>query len=159
MTRKIITGPQTPNRAGQPATSSDSFLAGQISVCQPADGYRIGTDAVMLAAAINPSRKQARLLDMGAGVGAVALAVRQRLGFGHITAIEKDPFCAQLLAQNIAQNDFTDSLRALAGDITQMPPMLGAVLIRFLPIRLSIMPVINSRSRAAGLWLIMARER
>lgn len=125
MTRKIITGPQTPNRAGQPATSSDSFLAGQISVCQPADGYRIGTDAVMLAAAINPSGKQARLLDMGAGVGAVALAVRQRLGFGHITAIEKDPFCAELLAQNIAQNDFTDSLRALAGDITQMPPMLG----------------------------------
>ena len=32
------------------------------------------------------------------------------------------------------------------------------VLIRFLPIRLSIMPVINSRGRAAGLWLIMARE-
>ena len=60
----------------------------------------------MLAAAINPSRKQARLLDMGAGVGAVALAVRHRLGFGHVTAIEKDPFCAQLLAQNIAQNDF-----------------------------------------------------
>lgn len=121
-----MTKPEPPARQDMPATSDDSFLSGAISLRQPADGYRVGTDAVMLAASINPAKKQARLLDMGAGVGGVSLAVCQRLGFGHITAIEKDPFCAQLLAHNIDQNMLLDSIRPLQGDINQMPVMLRA---------------------------------
>ncbi len=78
----------------------------------------------MLAASINPAKKQARMLDMGAGVGAVSLAVRHRLGNGHTTAIEKDPFCAELLAHNIAENNFAEAIRPVHADVTQMPPML-----------------------------------
>ena len=110
-----MTKPVPPAMPSRPATSDDSFLSGAISVRQPADGYRVGTDAVMLAASINPAKKQARVLDMGAGVGAVSLAVRQRLGCGHITAIEKDPFCAELLAHNIAQNNLAEAIRPVQG--------------------------------------------
>ena len=121
-----MTKPMPPAMPSRPATSDDSFLSGAISVRQPADGYRVGTDAVMLAASINPAKKQARVLDMGAGVGAVSLAVRQRLGCGHITAIEKDPFCAELLAHNIAENNLAEAIRPVQGNITQMPVMLRA---------------------------------
>ncbi len=111
-----MTKPVPPVMSSRPATSDDSFLSGAISVRQPADGYRVGTDAVMLAASINPAKKQARVLDMGAGgVGAVSLAVRQRLGYRHITAIEKDPFCAELLAHNIAENNFAEAIRPVQG--------------------------------------------
>jgi tRNA1Val (adenine37-N6)-methyltransferase len=113
-----------------PATSDDSFLSGAISLRQPCDGYRVGTDAVMLAATINPpnnsQKKEQRMLDMGAGVGGVCLAVRTRLLRGHITAIEKDAFCAELLAHNIAQNNLSTAIRPVAGDITNMPAMLRA---------------------------------
>ena len=109
----------------------------------------VGTDAVMLAASINPAKKQARVLDMGAGVGAVSLAVRQRLGCGHITAIEKDPFCAELLAYNIAENNLSEAIRPVQGDINQMPVMLRAsFLMRLSQTRLFIMPVIKIRARA-----------
>ena len=36
-----------------PATTDDSFLSGQVHLRQLRDGYRVGTDAVMLAASIN----------------------------------------------------------------------------------------------------------
>ena len=124
-----------------PATSDDSFLSGAISLRQPCDGYRVGTDAVMLAATINPpnnspnnsQKKEPRMLDMGAGVGGVCLAVRTRLLRGHITAIEKDAFCAELLAHNIAQNNLSTAIRPVARDITNMPAIktrvfAGAVL-------------------------------
>jgi tRNA1Val (adenine37-N6)-methyltransferase len=117
-----------------PATSDDSFLSGAISLRQPCDGYRVGTDAVMLAATINPpnnspnnsQKKEPRMLDMGAGVGGVCLAIRTRLLRGHITAIEKDEFCAELLAHNIAQNNLSTAIRPVAGDVTNMPAMLRA---------------------------------
>ena len=133
-----MTTSQPPDDASPPATSDDSFLSGAVLLRQPCDGYRVGTDAVMLAATINPQnssqnnsqnnsqKKEPRMLDMGAGVGGVSLAVRTRLSHGHITAIEKDAFCAELLAHNIAQNNLSQAIRPVAGDITQMPAMLRA---------------------------------
>ena len=58
----------------RPAITDDSFLDGQIAIRQPLDGYRVGTDAVMLGAAISASNLRAskssgnsagRCLDMG----------------------------------------------------------------------------------------------
>ena len=50
--------------SGQPdrglITTEDSFLSGQVSVRQLRDGYRIGTDAVMLAASIYGGRRAVR---------------------------------------------------------------------------------------------------
>ena len=82
-------------------TTDDSFLSGKVHLRQPRDGYRVGTDAVMLAASINTgvvskeqtsrhAEQRKRLLDMGAGVGGISLAVCQRCANVHITAVEKD---------------------------------------------------------------------
>ena len=57
-------------------TTDDAFLGGALQMLQPQNSYRAGLDAVLLAAAasILPGAG-ARVLDVGAGVGVVGLAV------------------------------------------------------------------------------------
>lgn len=105
-------------------TTEDSFLSGQVSVRQPRDGYRIGTDAVMLAASISGGRRAVRALDMGAGVGGVSLAVCQRLADIHITAVEQDQVSYFLLCQNIQSNGRAEMIRPLLADVLALSPVL-----------------------------------
>ena len=69
----------------------DAFLGGALRILQPQEGYRAGLDAVLLAAAapVRASRKD-RVLDVGAGVGVVGLAVAQRMHRAHVTLVERD---------------------------------------------------------------------
>ncbi len=125
------------------ATTDDSFLSGQVHLRQPRDGYRVGTDAVMLAASINTGaasvdqtrqqvgkkiRKKAgprkRLLDMGAGVGGISLAVCQRRADVYITAVERDQTSYDLLCHNISANDRTEVIRPHLGNVLALPPVL-----------------------------------
>ena len=110
----------------QMAVTDDSFLGGQISIRQPEDGYRVGTDAVMLGAAITAGASAGRMLDMGAGVGAVSLSVLHRYPASQITLIEKDSLCAELAAFNLATNGHADTSRVITGDVHSMPVMLKA---------------------------------
>ena len=105
-------------------TTEDSFLSGQVAVRQPRDGYRIGTDAVMLAASIAGGRRPGRALDMGAGVGGVSLAVCHRLADIHITAAERDQASYDLLCRNIQANGRADAIRPLLADVLGLPPVL-----------------------------------
>ena len=105
-------------------TTQDSFLSGQINVRQPRDGYRVGTDAVMLAASIAAGRRPGRALDMGAGVGGVSLAVCQRLADIHITAVERDAASYHLLCENIETNGRAEAIRPCRGDVLALPPVL-----------------------------------
>ncbi|MDA9667914.1 methyltransferase, partial [Alphaproteobacteria bacterium] len=104
-------------------TSDDSFLNGQIQVRQPRSGYRIGTDAVMVAATIQ--MKAGRLLDMGAGVGGISLAIAHRLADAQITAAEIDPVNYALLSHNIGINQQHARIRPLRADILSLPPVMA----------------------------------
>ena len=57
-----------------PQLVTDAFLGGRLLLRQPADGHRIGTDAVLLAAAA-PGDFSGLAIDAGAGVGAAGLAL------------------------------------------------------------------------------------
>jgi tRNA1(Val) A37 N6-methylase TrmN6 len=56
---------------------SDSFLGGQLKILQPKDGYRAGSDAVLLAAAIPLDHDQS-ILEVGCGVGTASLCLAAR---------------------------------------------------------------------------------
>ena len=103
--------------------SKDGILGRQYHLYQPKQGYRFGTDAILLAAAIEPSHGR-RIAEFGAGVGAVAIATWHRLPDIHITAIEKDAELCALLSHNIKDNQAADAIRPLQADITDLPPML-----------------------------------
>ena len=60
----------------------DSLLGGQVALWQPADGYRVAIDTVLLAAAVRVG-PGARVLELGSGVGAASLCVANRVADCH----------------------------------------------------------------------------
>ena len=102
----------------------DHLLKESVRITQPVDGYRVGTDEVLLAASINTDR--GRILDLGTGVGGVALCIAHRLAGVQITAVEKDTDIAELADINITDNGFASRIRLIKGDVTALPAVLAA---------------------------------
>mgnify|MGYP001259910479 FL=1 len=102
----------------------DSMLGGTVAIAQPKSGFRVGSDAVFLAASVG--LKRGRILDLGAGVGGVSLCLAARLNKVQITAVELDPVLVALAQKNVVTNGFDDRLRVLLGDIQALPPVLGS---------------------------------
>ena len=101
----------------------DSMLGGTVAIAQPKSGFRVGTDAVFLAASVGENR--GRILDLGAGVGGVSLCLATRLSKVQITAVELDPVLVALAQENVVSNGFNDRLRVFSGDIHALPAVLG----------------------------------
>ena len=102
----------------------DHLLGGAVAIAQPKLGFRVGTDAVFLAASVGVNR--GRILDLGAGVGGVSLCLATRLNKVQITAVELDPVLVALAQKNVVTNGFDDRLRVLPGDVQVLPPVLGS---------------------------------
>ena len=102
----------------------DHLLKESVRITQPVDGYRVGTDAVLLAASINTDK--GRILDLGTGVGGVALCIAHRLAGVQITAVEKDTDIAELADINITDNGFASRIRLIKGDVNALPTVLAA---------------------------------
>ena len=87
---------------------------GQMKLCQPQDGFRATTDALLLAGAVPLGTKH--VLELGAGVGASSLALAARCPEIRITAVEIAPEIAEILQHNIAQNGLTERITAVCCD-------------------------------------------
>jgi len=96
------------------ATSLDAILGGRLRLRQTRDGHRVGLDAILLAAAAGPP--VARLVDVGAGVGAVGLALLQRWPEATGELIEIDPDLGALAKDNAALNGLSDRARVAVAD-------------------------------------------
>jgi tRNA1(Val) A37 N6-methylase TrmN6 len=100
------------------ATSHDALFGGRLDIQQPVKGHRVGSDAVLLAAAA-PAVGVGRLVDVGAGVGAVGLSILQRLSGASADLVEQDAALAGLAADNAARNGLAGRTRVACVDITQ----------------------------------------
>jgi FkbM family methyltransferase len=100
--------------------TDDAFLGGSLRILQPKDGYRAGIDAVLLAAAapIKATRKE-RVLDVGAGVGVVGLAVAHRAPRAEVTLVERETLLADLARNNIERNGLDARVRVLQADVSR----------------------------------------
>ena len=99
-------------------TTADTLLDGRLHLRQPADGYRVAVDPVLLAAAI-PATSGDAVLDVGTGVGAAALCLAQRVPGCRIVGIEIQPSLAALAQANAAANACAESVQVVEGDIAQ----------------------------------------
>jgi tRNA1(Val) A37 N6-methylase TrmN6 len=103
------------------ALTRDTLYKGQVTLTQPREGFRFGTDAVLLAAHTYP-KSHDHILELGCGVGAAmcSLAWRaQRDGIEcHVTGIEIQPDLYTLAQDNIDANHIV--ARAILGDITDL---------------------------------------
>ncbi len=99
-------------------TTDDAFLGGRLAVLQPASGYRAGLDAVLLAAATPVlAGTRARVLDAGAGVGVVGLAIAARVPDVRVLGLEIDAELAALARCNAERNGLADRIEVVVGDI------------------------------------------
>jgi len=101
--------------------TEDALLGGRVRLLQPARGYRVAVDAVLLAAAVDAAPGE-RILDLGAGVGAVGLCVAARLAGCHVVGIELQEALADLAERNANLNGMAGRVRTLVHDLAKPPP-------------------------------------
>ena len=93
--------------------TEDAILGGRLRIRQPARGYRVNVDTILLAAAVEPG---SRLLEAGCGVGAAALAVAVRTPGAHVVGVERDGEMAAFARENVAANAMGDRITIIEGD-------------------------------------------
>lgn len=99
----------------------DAFLDGRVMLLQPRRGYRAGIDAVFLAAAAQAQdgRSPLKILDAGAGVGAVGLLAAWRLRSlveVDVTLLEQSPELVALAERNAQDNGLAGCVHAVCAD-------------------------------------------
>ncbi len=97
-------------------TTLDTVLGGRVSLHQPALGYRVAIDPILLAAAC-PAEPGETIVDLGCGVGTAALCLARRLADVRCTGIDLQSELAELANRNARENGLADQVSFLAGDI------------------------------------------
>jgi len=97
MTRRSIAAAE-----GGAALTHDTLFEGAVSFVQPARGYRVNIDSLLLAAFASRGRRPKLCVDLGAGVGAVCLALAHLGDVGRLELVEKDEGLAALARRNLA---------------------------------------------------------
>ncbi|HAX91417.1 MAG TPA: methyltransferase [Rhodospirillaceae bacterium] len=100
-------------------TTTDKLLGGRFAVEQPAKGYRIAVDTLLLASAVDARAGQS-VLELGCGVGGVMLALATRVEGIHITGVEIQAYMTDLCASNIRLNSFESRMKVMEGDIATL---------------------------------------
>jgi tRNA1(Val) A37 N6-methylase TrmN6 len=96
-------------------TNLDAILGGRVRLRQFHAGHRIGADAVLLAAAAGAPA--GRVVDVGAGVGAVGLALLTRWPEARCDLVEIDAAQAALAEGNAELNGVLDRVRVIVADV------------------------------------------
>lgn len=152
----------------EPGLTEDALLGGRVKLLQPIRGYRVAVDAVLLAAAIEVT-PGARVLDLGAGVGAVGLCLAARVQECTIVGVELQPELAQLAERNALLNGMSERLQTLVHDlalplpadlgtfdhVATNPPYLAASVADPSPVRSKALATVESSADLAR-WLTVA---
>ena len=100
---------------------TETFLDGRVKARQPESGFRSGTDAVLLAAAV-PARAGETVLELGAGSGVASLCLAARVPGLSVTGVEIDAALAALAQENAAASALAAAFAA--ADVFALPPSL-----------------------------------
>ena len=99
-------------------TTLDTLLGGRIQIEQPAEGFRAGTDSILLAASL-PEVDLA--LEAGCGAGGVLLPAAWRLSGTRFIGLERDACMAGLARRGVSLNSFDPRCEIEAGDLADLP--------------------------------------
>lgn len=82
------------------ATTTDSLYDGAVLLRQPAQGYRVNVDALLLASFAAQGRRADLALDLGAGVGSVALGLHHLGAAARFALVEREASLVALADEN-----------------------------------------------------------
>ncbi|WP_363316368.1 methyltransferase [Chelatococcus sp.] len=111
-------GQAAPGAGGIPDStlSVDALFGGRLTLTQPRKGHRAGTDAVLLAAAAGDA-SDGTVVDLGAGVGTVGLAIAARSPSARAVLVESEAALASLARRNCSANGLDDRARVIEADV------------------------------------------
>jgi tRNA1Val (adenine37-N6)-methyltransferase len=113
--------------------TDDALFGGRVALRQPAkgEGYRANVDALLLAAFARSERVSKLAYDLGAGSGAVGLALLALAATERVVLVEADGAASEAARANLETNGWADRGEVLAcdvGDAARLPPA-GADLV------------------------------
>ncbi len=109
------------NEDTPPGYATDgTLLGGRVKFRQPAKGYRVAVDPILLAAAV-PAGADERVLDLGAGAGAAALCLAARVADCRVDCLEAQDQLARLAAANVTANRLDRRIIVHVGDLRRPP--------------------------------------
>lgn len=113
-------------------STDDAIFGGAVVLSQPArgHGYRANVDAILLAAFATRGRPARLAVDLGAGVGAVALALDHLGGARNVVLVERSAALASLAARNVAQNGLGARGRVVEADLAGGLARVASELVR-----------------------------
>jgi len=96
-------------------TTLDGLLNRRVTFEQPASGYRVAIDTVLLAAAVE-AKAGDRVLDLGCGVGGALLCLAARVPHISVTGIDIQEPLVAVCIRNIERNKFQAHMDVVVGD-------------------------------------------
>jgi len=87
-----------------------TFKFKQFEVAQDQCAQKIGTDAVLLGAWVDPQEKPFSILDIGTGTGVIALMMAQRFSRAEVEAVEIDDAAFEQAMANFENSPYGDRL-------------------------------------------------
>ncbi|MBO4307009.1 MAG: methyltransferase [Bacteroidales bacterium] len=88
------------------------FYLKEFSIEDSGATMKVGNDAILLGAMVEPKKMTSRILDVGTGCGILALMMAQRFPNAQITAIDIDTETIEVAAANFAKSRWSDRLDA-----------------------------------------------
>jgi tRNA1(Val) A37 N6-methylase TrmN6 len=105
-------------------TTEDLLLGGRVRLIQPADGYRVAIDPVLLAAAV-PAGPGERVLDLGSGTGAAALCLAVREAGCRVSGLERELALVRMAQLSAERTGVAARVDFMFGDLLAPPPRLA----------------------------------
>ena len=97
-------------------SSLDSLRKHDVSIRQPAQGYRFSLDALLLAEFVRLP-EQACVADLGTGCGVIPLVIARKRPDARFVAFENNPDMAALACENVRANGLDGRIEIVADDI------------------------------------------
>ena len=107
----------------KPNERLDDLQRGGLRIIQRTDGFRFGTDAVLLSDFAS-ARRRDRVCDLGTGTGVIPLLLYARESTITADAVEIQPDMAKMAARSVALNGLEEKIRVLAGDLREIRTLL-----------------------------------
>lgn len=119
-------GPRPSGGAAPGEGETLDFLCGSYRIFQAARGHRYSTDDLLVAwwGVLSASRVE-RVLDLGSGIGSVAMAAAWKLPGACFVTVEAQAFSVALARRSVRYNGLGERFRLVEGDFRDAEALAG----------------------------------